>query len=198
MTPIGGEELKLVRQAKQGDREAFLKLIQPYHERVYATAMRLLGNREDAAEITQEAILRTFWKIQTFHGRAHFYTWLYRTALNLCYRRMSDTSAKIRARSVSLNENPEGPEGNPQMVEIPAQGRSPRDEAVHAEEMELVRQALSSLRPADFQILVLRELEGLSYDEIAERLGLPTGTIMSRLHRAREALGRRLRDLGLA
>lgn len=192
------EERNLVRQAQQGDREAFLKLIQPYHERVYATAMRLLGNREDAAEITQEAILRTFWKIQTFHGRAHFYTWLYRTALNLCYRRMSDTSAKIRARAVSLNDTAEGPEGQPRELEVPDQGRSPREEALHAEEIEMVRQALRSLRPADFQILVLRELEGLSYDEIAERLGLPTGTIMSRLHRAREALGRRLKELGLA
>ncbi len=196
--PIGDEEKKLVRMAQRGDREAFLSLIKPYHERVYATAIRLLGNSEDAAEITQEAILRTFWKIQTFHGHAHFATWLYRTALNLCYRRLSDTHAKIQGRAVSIDESRQNEEGIPQDLPLSDHRPLPRDEVVKDEEVALVRQALASLNAADFQILVLREFEELSYEEIAQRLGTPQGTVMSRLHRARAALAQRLKELGIS
>ena len=198
LPPISDEERELLAQARQGDRQAFLKLIQPYHERVYATAMRLLGNPEDAAEVTQEALLRTFWSIQSFHGRAHFYTWLYRTALNLCYRRLSDTHAKIERRSVSMDEPRESDEGSPQELAVPDRGSSPKEEFARREETELVRKALTTLNKADFEILVLREFEELSYDEIARRLGIPRGTVMSRLHRARQALAARLKELGLA
>jgi RNA polymerase sigma-70 factor (ECF subfamily) len=203
VTPTAGDESDLVRLAQQGDREAFLKLVKPYHERVYATAVRLLGNSDDAAEVTQEAILRTFWKLQTFHGRSHYYTWLYRTALNLCYRRLSDTQAKIRAKGISLDQplgfgtsrqEGEGTAG----LELPDTRPLPRESAVQQEEILLVRQALTSLEPKDFQILVLREFEECSYEEIGRRLGLAEGTVMSRLHRARRALAERLRELGLA
>lgn len=199
MTPTGRDsEKSLIRQAKAGDRDAFVHLIQPYYERVYATAMRLLGNLEDAADVTQEAILRTFWKIQTFHGRAHFYTWLYRTALNLCYRRLSDTQRKIARRAFSLDEEREGEEGQARGLLLPGREPSPREELQRKEEVELVRQALTSLDPSGFQILVLREFEELSYEEIARRLAIAEGTVMSRLHRAREALAKRLTELGVS
>lgn len=198
MTPIDEEERQLVEQAKRGDRQAFLKLIQPYHERVYATAVRLLGNPEDAAEITQEALLRTFWKIRTFHGRAHFYTWLYRTALNLCYRRLSDAHARMKKRSVSLDESRETDQGTLEELTLPDQNRLAREDLVHEEEIQLVRQALASMNRGDFQILILREFEELSYEEISQRLRIPRGTVMSRLHRARLALTHRLRELGIS
>lgn len=196
--PIDGEELRLVRRAKRGDRGAFVTLIQPYYERVYATAVRVLGSQADAAEVTQEAILRTFWKIRTFHGRAHFYTWLYRTALNLCHRRLFDTHAKITRKAVFLDEVREDEAGAPRQVPLPDQRPLPSEELVRDEEARLVRKALAALRPRDFHILVLREFEDLSYEEIAHRLRLPAGTVMSRLHRARQALAKRLRALGLS
>ncbi len=195
--PTAGDEKRLVGQAQKGDREAFLRLIQPYHERVYATAVRLLGNTEDALEVTQEAILRTFWKIQLFRGRSHFYTWLYRTALNLCYRRLTDTHAKIEARAVPIDHPPEREEGGLQEVAVPAQGLSPKEDTVRREEIQMVRQALAGLSKNDFQILILREFEELSYEQIAERLKLSKGTVMSRLHRARGALAERLKQLGI-
>jgi RNA polymerase sigma factor (sigma-70 family) len=197
--PIGGEEKELIRRSKRGDREAFLKLIQPYYERVYRTSMRLLGNPEDAAEVTQEAILKTFWKIQTFHGHSHFYTWLYRTALNLSYRRLSDTHAKIKRRSVSIDQSQKPEEKTLSGGwALPDDTSSPREEAIHKEEAQLVRKALARLHPKDFQVLILREFEGLSYEDISVRLRIPHGTVMSRLHRARKALAIRLRALGLA
>jgi RNA polymerase sigma-70 factor, ECF subfamily len=191
-------EQDLVARAKRGDRDAFLKLIQPYHERVHATAVRLLGNADEAAEVTQEAILRTFWHIQSFHGRAHFYTWLYRIALNLCYRRLSDTHAKIRRRSFSLDQLSENDKGSPLEAALPDHRPSPRAGVQRQEEIQLVRRALSGLSPQDFQILILREFDELSYEEIADRLKLSKGTVMSRLHRARGALAKRLRELGVS
>lgn len=195
---MGADERALVARARQGDRDAFLKLIQPYHERVHATAVRLLGNAEEAAEVTQEAILRTFWHIQSFHGHAHFYTWLYRTALNLCYRRLSDTHAKIQRRSVSLDHPPEDEEGGAREVALSDHQPDPREGAQRREEIRLVRRALSGLSSRDFQILVLREFEELSYEELSDRLKLSKDTVASRLHRAREALARRLKDLGVS
>lgn len=155
-----------------------------------------MGNPHDAAEITQEAILRTFWKIQEFHGRAHFYTWLYRTALNLCYRRLSDGQARIAERSVPL-EGESREEGGQVEPAIADRSPSPRELACAREEAELVRRALASLRPRDFRILVLREFEELSYEEIALRLRIRPASIPSRLSRARSALAHRLRQLGL-
>lgn len=169
-------EGQLLNRARLGDREAFIELAEPYRDRLYATAYRLLGSREDAAEVCQEAFLRTFWKIAGFQGRSRFYTWLYRIALNLCYRRL-----ETKRREVSeVNADP------------PDLAPSPREQAIGRENAALVRRALSLLNPADFEILVLREFEQLSYEELAQRLGIPQGTVMSRLHRARSALARHL------
>ena len=187
-------EAHLLARAQRGDRDAFAVLIAPYRERVYATALRLLDNREDAAEVTQEALLRTFWKLTGFHGRSHFYTWLYRIALNLCYRRIAR-----RRREPPITPPPQTlDDDHPALDEsLPDASASPHEEAASHETASLVRQALTKLDPHDFQILVLREFEGLSYDELAVRLRLPKGTVMSRLHRARLALAEHLTRLGL-
>jgi RNA polymerase sigma-70 factor (ECF subfamily) len=192
------DEQELIKRAQNGDQEAFIKLIHPYYDRVYATAMRLLGNRDDAVEVTQEAILRTFWKIQTFHGHAHFYTWLYRIALNLCYRRLSDTHAKIERRGISLDKVTPDEQGVPLGFQVGDKKPRQDEELIHSEEIRLMRRALALLEKNDFKILVLREFEELSYEAIAEKLRLPLGTVMSRLHRAREALAKRLRKMGLS
>lgn len=197
MMPEPDEE-RLVEQARAGDREAFLRLVEPYRQRVHATACRLLGNEEDALEVTQEVVLRTFWNIRRFHGRAHFYTWAYRTALNLCYRRLSDSHAEISRRSVSVDSRfGPGEEEPPGGSQVPARAPSPREEASAREEIELVRRALGRLQPKDFQILVLREFEELSYEEIGTRLKISPASVPSRLHRARAALARRLKELGI-
>ena len=179
---------------RRGDREAFTVLVEPYRQRVYATALRVLGNREDAAEITQEAFLRTFWKITGFHGRAHFYTWLYRIALNLCYQRLERRHREPQPIATSSSMDDEGPSPAELVVDPSASARETSD---HHETVTIVRRALTMLKPRDFQILVLREFEELSYEELAQRLHLPKGTIMSRLHRARLALAEALTKLGL-
>lgn len=187
------DEPGLLTRAQRGDREAFVALMAPYRERVYATALRLLGNAEDAAEVTQEALLRTFWKLTGFHGRAHFYTWLYRVALNLCYRRLE---ARRREQLAAADRDLDAAE--PSLEErVVDPGAGPREEVASREAVGLVRQALAHLKPSDFHLLVLREFDGLRYEELAARLHLPKGTVMSRLHRARLALAEQLTRLGL-
>lgn len=188
------QEDRLLARARRGDRGAFAALVEPYRDRLYATALRLLGNADDAAEVTQDALLRTFWKLTGFHGRARFYTWLYRITLNLCYRRLDH-----RRREPMLSPpaaDPDEPQ-TPQEERLPDPAASPRDAAASLETVVMVRQALATLPPRDFQILILREFEGLSYEEVAQTLRLPRGTVMSRLHRARLALAEQLKKLGV-
>lgn len=193
--PISREsEERLLAQAKRGDRQAFAALAEPYRDRIYMTALRLLGNADDAAEVTQDALLRTFWKLTGFHRRARFYTWLYRITLNLCYHRLDHRRREPMVIPPAVHDGDEAP--RPEEL-IPDPTGSPRELASRGEASELVRQALAALPARDFQILILREFEGLSYEEVAKTLHLPKGTVMSRLHRARLALGRQLQKLGV-
>ena len=179
----------------KASRDAFAELVAPYRSRVYATAVRLLGNRDDAMEVTQETLLRTFWKLTGFHGTAHFYTWLYRIALNLCYHRLETRRREPPLRSAAGEGDGQWETPPEELLVDPSE--SPREAASSHEASQMVREALAALKPGDFQVLVLREFEGLSYEHIATRLHLPKGTVMSRLHRARLALAEQLTRLGL-
>lgn len=190
------QEQALLLRARQGDREVFVELLQPYQERVYGVAFKLLGNREDAAEVAQEAFMRTFWKITGFRAEAHFYTWLYRITLNLCHDRLA---RRKREGPRSAPPNPEDSPDNPSPeLQIADPAASPREQAAQSERIGLIRQALARLGEKDFQLLILREFDHLSYDELSMVLGVPLGTVMSRLHRARAALTEELKRLGIS
>lgn len=190
----GKREGELLSRAQRGDRDAFVQLVEPYRDRVYSALMRLLGNGDDAAEVIQEALLRTFWKVTGFHRRSHFYTWFYRIAINLAYRRLSVRRRESqRSPAPSDAENPDFSGG----LEVISTALSPREEASRHETIRLVRQALSQLKVSDFEILALRELEGFSYEQLARQLEIPPGTVMSRLHRARLALAKQMAKLGI-
>ena len=189
-------ESTLLARVRQGDRDAFAELVAPYRDRVYATALRVLGNREDAAEVTQEAFLRTFWNMTGFHGHAHFYTWLYRIALNLCYRRLALRRREPPLLLPTARDDQRDETIAPEDLVVDPSS-SPREIVNQRETVQVVRQALAALKPRDFHILILREFEELSYEELAQRLHLAKGTVMSRLHRARLALAEQLTRLGV-
>ena len=173
------EELRLIERVLQGDTDAFEPLVLENQQRVYTVALRITGNEADAWDAAQEAFLRAYRSLKDFRGESRFSTWLYKlagsAAIDLLRRRRD-------AQLVSLYDEEES------IPEIPDERFSPETELEKKELRENVQRALSLL-PADYrQILTLRELGGLSYEELAEELGLEAGTVKSRLSRARQKL----------
>lgn len=175
----------VARCARQDDRAAFGELVARHQDRIYAAIRRFCGNDEDAADIVQRAFLNAFRKIGEFKGDAAFATWLYRIAFNeaVSYRR------ERRRPAVSLEASDDGAR-----PAEPAERVDPSCRLETEETQRKVQQAIELLPDEDRQIVLLRDLQGHSYDEIAEILGIPKGTVRSRLHRARLELRERLKS----
>lgn len=165
---------ELVRRFVAGDRAAFSTLVERHERRVYNVAYRVLGRPDDAADVAQEVFLTCLRKLTGFRGTSAFTTWLHRVTVNACY-----DALRKRGREDPVEELPDR-----------AAGPDPADRAAATVD---VQRALATV-PAEFRVvLVLHDLQGVPYEEIAESLGAPLGTVKSRLHRGRVALGRALR-----
>lgn len=162
---------------------------------VLAISYRLMGSYEDALDIAQEVFLKVYRSLKGFSGRAKFSTWLYRITVNTCYKRLKNKARLILSRAIPIDSPLETEEG--EMKIEPADEHTPRLEAIKEETCLLIREALKGLDKEHYEVIALKELQGLSYKEIAEELNLPMGTVMSRLHRAKAALGKKLKELGL-
>jgi RNA polymerase sigma-70 factor (ECF subfamily) len=173
---------QLIGQTLAGEPAAFGQLVLKYQDRLYNSLFRVLGSAEDARDAVQDAFVQAFVKLESFRGSAAFYTWLYRIAFNLA---MSHARRKRPTRSLDFGRTECGIE--------PVDGQ-PSAEANLAcqERATLVHAALAELSDDYRQVIVLRELDGCRYDEIAEILELPVGTVRSRLFRARVELRDRL------
>lgn len=175
----------LVEAARGGDRDAFGDLVGRYQDRLFNTMVRIAGNRDDAADAVQDAFVQAYVKLDAFRGESQFFTWLYRIAMNvaLTRRRRRRPAQSLDAAKETAGEEP-----------IDA-AQSPDDRLQADERAEQVHSALAELNDQHRKILVLREMEGCSYEAIAEILELPVGTVRSRLFRARLQLRDRLRTL---
>ncbi len=177
-------ELELVERAKQGDQDAFAQLVQANQNRVYSLTTRMTGNPEDGADLAQEAFLRAWRALPTFQGDSSFSTWLHRLASNLCIDFLRKEKRRREAAPTSSLDDDEG--FTP--TEVPDSRPTPERALERKEQREAVGRALLELSDEHRQVLVLRELEGLSYAEIGELLELEEGTVKSRISRARISL----------
>lgn len=185
-------EWELVQRAKQGDEESFAALVEQNQGRIYNLALRMTGNPDDALELSQEAFLNAWKGLGKFQGDSSFATWLYRLTSNVCIdflRREKRRNAL--SMTVSLDDEEEA-----RQAELPDERYSPHVEAERRERRETLRAGLASLSEERRRVLILRELEGLSYGEIAQVLKLEEGTVKSRIARARLALRNYLKKQG--
>ena len=185
-------DLEWVERARQGDKQAFGKLVNHYYEMVYMVCYGVLRLREAARDTTQDVFLKAFQEIARFKGDSKFKTWLYRVAMNAAI-----DAARKRKPQVSLDGTDASDDEDQKPVVIEDTTEGPRDQASRGEIKVLMKQALEELSPEHKAVLVLREWEGLSYEEIGETLGVELGTVMSRIFYARKKMGEVLKKMGL-
>jgi RNA polymerase sigma-70 factor (ECF subfamily) len=189
------QEKLLIDKARGGDSAAMDALLSAHQDRVYRTALGLLGGDAEAAfEVAQEVLVSVFRHLEQFRGESRFSTWLYRMTVNFSKNR-SVATGRRNARFVSLDAPPKGDDEEARPREHATERPSPREEAAGGEMMTLLMARMEEL-PEEFRsVLVLRYVEDRSYEEISETLGVPLGTIKSRINRGRGELRRLMADV---
>ncbi len=191
--PDPSAESAWLARARRGDREAQAWLIETYQDAVYGLAFRLVGgDPHRAEELAQETFLRALRALPGFRGEARISTWLHRIVVNLHVNQQSTLASKAARDSVSLTTPEPDSRGD---RDFPTPQRGPAEAASRAEEVAQLERCIDTLDPDRRTVLVLRELQGASYEEISELLGLAVGTVRSRLFRARADLRARMNEL---
>lgn len=170
----------LLERAQRGDADAFEQLLAPYERKLYATCLRMMGTPEDAQDALQETMLRIWRGLSTFQTRAQFSTWAYRVAANTCLDAMRKKKLRVATSLDALTEQGFSPPEN--------SAASPEERLLARARQEAVRHALQALPSEARAALVLRDLQGESYEAVAEATGTTLGTVKSRIHRAREKM----------
>jgi RNA polymerase sigma-70 factor (ECF subfamily) len=191
------DDRELVDAARAGDREAFRALFERYHRRAFALAYGVVHNQDDALDIVQDAFIKAHRYLDRFEGTSTFYTWLYRIVMNLA---IDHIRKHRRLRPVELTDASVGDGDGETAVGGDALlprilGGNPGRALLDKEIRERIDRALAELSDNHRAVLVMRELEGLSYEEMAQVMGCSKGTIMSRLFHARKNMQKRLLDL---
>lgn len=180
------DDLNLLRIFKNGDKSAFESIILNYQDRIYNLCLYMLGNRHDAEDAAQDTFLKAYRGLNDFKPNASLYTWLYRIAVNTCidYKRKPLFDSLFRRSDT----------GEEVVIEHPSDSPSPEKDYESKQIQNALQEALRKLSPKLRAVIVLKEMEGLSYEEIADTLDISTGTVKSRISRARDELKILLKD----
>lgn len=175
------DERRLIRMAKAGDQQAFGTLLSSHEGRMYNIAYRMMGNSEDAMDMVQEAMIKVYRSLDRFEGNAQLGTWLYRVTTNTC---LDELRRRKLRQTVSLDERAE--QGAPAPEDHVFQ--RPEEAAEGAERRKVLKNAIKKLAPEHQAAIVLRDMQGMSYQDAAKVMDCPVGTMKSRVNRARAAL----------
>lgn len=178
------DDLTLVQRVRSGDQRAFKLLVERYQRKIYGVAVGMLKDREEALDVSQEAFVKVYRYLEHFKGDSSFYTWLYRIAVNICIdilRRRGGAREQVELDEGQLMDTAEANIG----ALGTRLGTNPQKSALRKELAEKIQQALEQIPEKHRAILLLREIEGMSYEDLARTLEVPKGTVMSRLFHAR-------------
>ncbi|MDB9823307.1 sigma-70 family RNA polymerase sigma factor [Deltaproteobacteria bacterium] len=181
----------LVEDFQSGNRVAFDKLVLKYKDRIFNLCYRFMGDYHESEDCSQDVFLKVYSSLKRFRFKSSFYTWLYRIAVNTCRNRLKSQGYRRMKKSVPLSNPEDGSKGH-RVIEIGDEGRTPIAELEKKERIKMLQSAIDSL-PADQKgVIILRDMEGLSYNEIKHITGYRLGTVKSKLSRARHDLRKRL------
>jgi len=185
---------RLVERVQRGDKQAFALLVGKYQRKIERLLSRMVRDQNEIADITQEAFIKAYRALPKFRGESAFYTWLYRIAVNSAKNYLATQGRRPRAMSDQFQQNAESGEtfeDDENLSDI----NTPESVLMGKQIAETVNQAVDNLPPDLRTAVTLREIEGMSYEEIAQVMHCPIGTVRSRIFRAREAIAERLRPL---
>jgi RNA polymerase sigma-70 factor (ECF subfamily) len=191
--PEEDEDSEVVKECVEGNRDAFNILVEKYYRRIYNLAYRFVGDQEEANDLAQDIFTAAYQNLKRFRGESKFSTWLFQIATN----RGKNRFKYLKRRGYFANKGPidgdEDREGLPR--ELPDTSSNPEDLLAGKEIQRIVQEAIDDLEPDHKEIVILRDIEGFSYEEIARMLDLPEGTTKSRLHRARMVVKEKLKKV---
>lgn len=187
---LEGYEEQLVERLKRRDEAAFNELVRAYEKRVFRLVLRMLGDRAEAEDVAQDVFITVFKSIDSFRGESKLSTWMFRVATNHCKNRIKYLDRRARGKKGELDEVSE--QGALESASMSSSAMIARpDQQAEANQIEaIVRAAIAELDEDQRELVVLRDVENLSYEEIQQITGLPEGTVKSRLHRARLLLAK--------
>ncbi|MFQ6031726.1 MAG: RNA polymerase sigma factor [Candidatus Zixiibacteriota bacterium] len=178
------EDYEFVSLSKKGDVDAFEVLVKKHQKRMLNIAYRMTGNYEEACDIVQDAFLSAYRSIKSFKGKARFSTWLYTIVMNLSKNRLKQLRTQLHREKFSADD----PDNGTIRGELASRGPSALESLERRDVQRKVQECINSLDEEFREVLILRDIQGFSYDEINNLLEIPEGTVKSRLFRAREAM----------
>ncbi len=184
-------DLQLVERVREGDKRAFGLLVEKYRRRVIRLLSRMVRNPEDMEDIAQETFIKAYRALPQFRGDAAFYTWLYRIAVNTAKNHLVARGKAMR----TVSDHAVNDDDEPDERLVAQDNNTPESELLSKQVAIAVNEAVDALPEELRQAITLREMEGLSYEEIAETMDCPIGTVRSRIFRAREAISSKLRPI---
>ncbi len=192
---MGPDDITLVQRVRTGDQRAFKLLVERYQRKVYGVALGMMRNKEDARDVAQEAFVKVYRYVEFFKGDASFSTWLYRITTNICIDILRKRGATKGLTHIEFDEAVKRDTAEAQIGALGSMlGTNPQKSALRKELADKINEAMGQIPETHRQILLLREVEGMSYDDLSKTLNIPKGTVMSRLFHARLKMQNILND----